>query len=100
MAASHYTLPPPALLEIHSDQAGEKWKHFKQTWDSYALATGLCEKAEDVQVATLLTVVGEEAREVYATFTGWEHPDDHQKIQPVLAQFGNYCEPRRNVPFE
>ena len=76
MAAGNYTLPPPAQLEIHSDRAGEKWKRFKRAWDSYALATGLNEKAEDVQVSTLLTVIGEEAREVYSTFTGWENAGD------------------------
>ena len=100
MAAGPYTLPPPAPLEIHSDQAGEKWKRFKRAWDSYTLATGLSEKAEDVQVATLLTVIGEEAREVYSTFTGWEHADDHKRIQPVLEQFERYCELRKNIPFE
>ena len=100
MATGPYTLPPPTPLEIHSDQAGEKWKRFKRAWDSYALATGLSEKAEDVQVAALLTVIGEEAREVYSTFTGWAHTDDHKRIQPVLEQFGLYCEPRKNIPFE
>ena len=89
MATGPYTLPPPTALEIHSDQAGEKWKRFR---DSYALATGLSEKAEDVQVAALLTVIGEEACEVYSTFTGWAHTDDHKRIQPVLEQFGLYCE--------
>ena len=89
-------LPPPAALEIHDPQAAEKWKRFKRAWTHYALATGLSGKAEAVQVATLLTVVGEEAREVFATF-GWENVGDDQKIQPVLAQFERYC---KNVPFE
>ena len=100
MATGNYTLPPPPPLEIHSDQAGEKWKHFKRAWDSYSLATGLSEKAEDVQVATLLTIIGEEAREVHSTFTGWANEGDNKKIGPVLEQFGRYCEPRKNIPFE
>ena len=100
MAAGNYTLPPPAQLEIHSDRAGEKWKRFKRAWDSYALATELNKKAEDVQVATLLTVIGEEAREVYSTFTGWENAGDSKKIAPVLEQFRRYCEPQKNTPFE
>ena len=100
MATGQYTLPPPAPLEIHSDQASEKWKRFKRAWDNYALATGLSKKSEEVQVATLLTVIGEEVREVYSTFTGWENDGDSTKMAPVLAQFGRYCEPQRNVPFE
>ena len=100
MATGNYTLPPPIPVEIHSKQAGEKWKRFRRAWDSYSLATGLSERAEDAQVATLLTVIGEEAREVYSTFTEWENEGDSKKIAPVLQQFERYCEPRKNVPFE
>ena len=98
MAAGN--LPPPAALDIHSEPAGERWRRFKRAWDSYALATGLTEKAEAVQVATLLTVIGEQAREVYSTFTGWAREGDSAKIGPVLEKFRQYCEPRKNVPFE
>ena len=62
MATSSYTLPPPQPLDIHDLQAAEKWKKFKRAWTSYSLATGLVEKSEAVQVPTLLTVIGEEAR--------------------------------------
>ena len=59
--ATGYTLPPPPPLEIHDPQAAEKWKKLKLAWNNYALATGLSGKTEPVQVATLLTVIGEEA---------------------------------------
>ena len=58
MATSSYTLPPLQPLDIHDPQAAEKWKKFKRAWTSYSLATGLVEKSEAVQVATLLTVIG------------------------------------------
>ena len=90
-------LPPPAALDIHSEQAGERWRRFKRAWDSYALAIGFTEKAEAVQVATLLTVIGEEAREVYSTFTGWAREGDSAKIGPVLEKFQQYCEPRERT---
>ena len=98
--ASNYLLPPPPALEIHDSQAAEKWRRFKRAWISYSLATGLSEKDETVQVATLLTVVGEEAREVFSTFTEWERDGDDKKIARVLAKFELYCQPRRNIPFE
>jgi hypothetical protein len=98
--ASNYTLPPPPALEIHDPQAAEKWKRCKRAGTSYSLATGLNEKPEAVQVATLLTVVGEEAREVFSTFSHWERDGDDAKIAPVLLKFEQYCQPRRNVPFE
>ena len=92
-------LPVPQSLEIHDSQAAEKWKRFKRAWSSYTLATELNDKTEKVQVATLLTVIGEEAREVFATFT-WDTVGDESKIQQVLTKFERYCQPRRNVPFE
>ena len=51
-------------------------------------------------MATLLTVIGEEAREVYSTFNDWAEDGDDKKIKPVLKKFGDYCEPRKNIPFE
>ena len=50
-------------------------------------------------MATLLTVVGEEAREVFATFTDCAEGDD-EKIASVLEKFAAYCKPRKSVPFE
>ena len=100
MAANNYMLPPPPALEIHDPQAAEKWKKFKRAWISYSLATALNEKSEAVQVATLLTVIGEEAREVFSTFSGWANEGDSTKIEPVLAKFEQYCQPRKHVPFE
>ena len=54
---------------------------------------------EAVQVATLLTVIGEEAREVFATFA-WDSEEDASKIDKALTKFEEYCQPRRNIPFE
>jgi hypothetical protein len=100
MATSNYTLPSPPVLEIHDSQAAEKWKKLKRAWDNYSLATRLNKKPEAVQVATLLTVIGEEAQEVFSTFTDWAAEGDESKIAPVLAKFEAYCQPRKNVPFE
>ena len=64
------------------------------------MATELDTKSEGVQVATLLTVIGEEARDVYSTFTDWANKGDENKIAPVLQKFAEYCQLRKNVPFE
>ncbi len=99
MVAGNYTVRPPPALDIHDSQAAEKWK-FKRAWTNYALATELNEKSEAIQVATLLTVIGEEARKVFSTFTGWVAEGDESKIGPVLLKFEQYCQPRKNIPFE
>ena len=71
MAAPQYTLQPPAPLDIHDTNAADKWKKFKRAWTNYSLATELNKKSEPIQVATLLTVISKEAREVFSTFTDW-----------------------------
>ena len=53
-----------------------------------------------MQVATLLTVIGEDGREVYSTLRDWAHDGDDRRILPVLRKFAEYCQPRKNVPFE
>ena len=100
MAGSSYQLPPPPPLDIHGPQVSEKWMRFKRAWKSYALAMELSEKSQPVQVATLLTIIGEDAREVFSTFTSWATEGDENKIDPVIAKFEEYCRPRKNIPFE
>ena len=85
-----FALPPPP----------EKWKEFEQAWKNYSIAMKLHQEPEAVQVATLLTVIGAEARTVFATFTDWASDTDQNKIQPVLQKFATYCQPLKNVPFE
>lgn len=99
MAAS-FALPPPQSLEINDVNAAEKWRKFHSAWSNYALATELANKPEPVQVATLLTVIGEDAREVFSTFREWTTDGDEQRIGPVLEKFAQYCQPTKNVPFE
>ena len=52
-------------------------------------------KSEPVQVATLLTTIGEEARDVFSTFD-WPDAESKSKIGPVLQKFVDYCQPRKN----
>ena len=104
--ASGFSLLPPSALEIHDANVAEKWKKFRLACDNYSLATELNKKHEKVQVATLLIIIGEEARDVYSTSTDWESEDSKerkQKITRVLekfAEYSAYSQPRKNIPFE
>ena len=94
-----FSLPPPQPLDIHNCNASEKWSRFLRSWSNYSLATDIGTKTEAVQVATLLTVISEDAREVYATFT-WDNEGDEKKIGSVIDKFRAYCQPLKNIPFE
>ena len=95
-----FSLPPPPPLDIHASNAAEKWKEFEQAWTNYAIAMKLQQEDDRVQVATLLTVIGAEARKVFATFADWASAGDQNVIAPVLQRFATYYQPLRNVPFE
>ena len=66
-------LPVPAPLEIHDSNAADKWRKFLAAWENYALATEFRDKPQSVKVATLLTEIGEDGREVYSTLRDWAH---------------------------
>lgn len=96
--ATDFNLPPPPLppspspLEIHKGNIAEKWKKFRLAWSNYSLATDLNKKSQAIQVATLLTVIREEARDVYSMFD-WSDEENKSKIELVLQQFAYYCQP-------
>ena len=92
-----YSLPLPSPLEIHDANASDKWKKFYRAWSNYVIATELNKKSEAVQVATLLTVIGEEAREVFTTIR-WQDEAHQAKIGKVVDKFKAYCQPWKNIP--
>ena len=63
----------------------------------YAKASGVDSKDEETQCAVFLHTIGEEALEVYDTFTFTEEAD---KIEPLKAKFEVYCSPKKNVTYE
>ena len=82
-------LTDPEQLDIHNAMATELWKEWEEAWMHYARAIGLNEKEDIVQVSTLLTVIGPQARRVIATFQ-WEEAADKVKIRPVLTKCGAF----------
>src|SRR5436190_6577451 len=87
---------PPQNLII-SDNAANNWKLFKQKFINFLKATGNDKKEDDVKIAMLLTCIGDEALDVYNTFTF--STEDAGKYDKVIAAFDTFCEPRRNVIF-
>ena len=62
---------------------------YKLAWTNYAMATELDKTSEAVQVATLPTVIGEEARDVFSMFTDKTEQGVAVKIEPVLMKFSH-----------
>ena len=91
-------LRPPEKLILEGNLK-ENFRRFRQQFDLYMTATGLSEKDDAIKSSTLLTIIGSEALEIYNTFT-WATDGDNVKVAEILNQFEQYCNPRKNVPFE
>lgn len=63
-------LPVPQPLVLTDSNKEKNFSIFQQTWENYEIATGLSKKDDKICVATLLTVIGPEALQVYKLSDG------------------------------
>ena len=79
------SLPVPKQLSLVAGKANnEEWQTFKRAWEMYELAAELEKKSEKVQIATFLTIIGEEGRKRYETIKGQE---EDLKLKDVIEKF-------------
>ncbi|XP_072382900.1 uncharacterized protein [Diabrotica undecimpunctata] len=76
----------------------ENWRKFSQKFDLFMIATALTSKPESKKLAVFLSLVGDEALELYNTFTFDENED--RTVTCVKKKFKEYCLPKKNVIFE
>ena len=74
----HLGLPPPEALDLSGGNISANWKKFKQKYTNYKIATGISSKDSATRVATLLTVIGNDAIDVFNTLT-WDEEGDDKK---------------------
>ncbi|XP_049515895.1 uncharacterized protein LOC125942024, partial [Dermacentor silvarum] len=60
-------LPPPRVLDTTGD-VWQSWKTWRQEFELFATATYLNQQPKEVQAATFLMIIGEDARKTYSTF--------------------------------
>ena len=97
--AMHFGLPHQEPLDLSGGNICENWKKFKQKFTNYEIATGINKKETATRVATLLTVIGNDAIDVFNTIT-WDAEGDDTKIEKVLQIFEEHCEPKKSVSYE
>ncbi|XP_068681210.1 uncharacterized protein [Montipora foliosa] len=97
--ARQFGLPAPEPLDLSGGNTSENWKKFKQKFTNYEIATGINEKESAIRVATLLTVIGNDAYDVFNMIT-WDAEGDDKRIDKVLQKFEEHCEPKKNVTYE
>lgn len=65
------SIPPPSPVELSGDTL-ENWTIFKLQFANYAVSTGLNKKPNNIQVATLLSVIGKECLKIYTRLDVYE----------------------------
>lgn len=98
--AMHLSFPPPEPLKLSGGNISAKFKQkFKQKYVNYEIATRISLKDGATRVATLLTVISNDAIDVFNNLT-WDEEDDDKKIDKALSKFEQYCEPKKNVSYK
>lgn len=88
---------PPANLSLHGNLS-ENWRKFKQNFEIYLKASDKSGKEDEIKIAILLNIIGEECVEVYNTFALSD--TERRSFQSVLKAFEDHCSPKKNIVFE
>ena len=83
----------PSPLDLNGN-VSDNWRKFLQRFKIYLLATEKDQKPVAQQTAIFLHVAGEEAMEVYNTFTFGEN-EDRTNLEHVIDKFTKYCTPKK-----
>lgn len=86
-------LKPPPPLNFDGN-ISENWKKWIKRFNIYIKATGNSQKPDEMKIAILLHVLGEEAQERFETFDLTE--EQKESYEEVIIAFENFCVPKRN----
>ena len=87
--------PPPFAFEGNLSHG---WKVWSRHFDFFLAAPEAESKSEKVKTSILLTAIAPKGCDIYETFAFTDDDDDDAlKLEPVLAKFKEYCNPRKNL---
>ncbi|KAH7974664.1 hypothetical protein HPB49_017959 [Dermacentor silvarum] len=90
-------LLPPRPLDTTGDTF-HNWTVWKSEFDLFATATGLTQQPKEVQAATFLMTIGEDARRKYHTFK-FDSEDEEKDLKSLLTKFEAHYKPSENLTF-
>jgi len=90
-------LPPPEKMDLKGDLRGN-WQFFKTTWVNYAAALELAKKAKEVQVGTLLSVMGKDCLQVFMNLP--MEDEDRKDPAKILDKLSVYFEGKQYIIYE
>ena len=87
-------LPLPNAMVCTGSVAGN-WKVFKEAYNDSTTATQLTAKGNEIQAATLKTVMGKKCRQILSRLE--LSNEDKKKLSKILKKLEEYFAPTRNV---
>ena len=90
----------PSQISFEGNVA-ENWRRFKQKYQIFVVASGYEKKSNKEKWCMLLNsmLLGEQAIEVYNTFTNGEE-EERDDPAVLMEKFEAYCNPKRNITYE
>ena len=88
--ATHNSILPLALLHIDALTVVNSWHQWKSTWIEYEVATDLDEKTQQKRMSTLLSVISQDAKDIWQNYP-WTDVEDRYKVEPVLQMYEEFC---------
>ena len=91
-------LKPPQALKIDGNLAAN-WKRFKRSWQSYAIIARLDKFEENFKAALFLSVIGEEALEMFEGMD-FATETDRNILSKIIEKFEEFCIGETNETYE
>ena len=93
-------IKPPSELDIDSLNLADVWKEWKEAWELYRISSGLHEKDDAIQIATIQSILGTKARRVLKTLPNISGDITERTVEGILTALETYCVPRKNTTYE
>ena len=93
-------IKPPSELDIDSLNLADVWKEWKEAWELYRISSGLHEKDDAIQIATIQSILGTKARQVLKTLPNIPGDITERTVEGILTALETYCVPRKNTTYE
>ena len=93
-------IKPPSELDIDSLNLTDVWKEWKEAWELYRISSGLHEKDDAIQIATIQSILGTKARRVLKTPPNIPRDITERTVEGILTALETYCVPRKNTTYE
>ena len=93
-------IKPPPELDIENLHLADEWKEWSEACELYRISSGLQDKDDAVQVATIQSILGTKARRVMKTSPNVPADIKERTVTGILTALETYCVQRKNAIYE